>query len=131
MDILKLLDGVFKYKIGDLLQLSALGEKIDGPTFQGYGSRTDKDKKRNSWLELQFSDPKCIYHVVERVLQQCHGGIQRHYMVRQMISNGVVERQLLQLTEDELIPANPFRQPKRLTKTEIIAYTDSIFREES
>ncbi len=86
------LDTFFKFKIGDIVQPAALGDYLEKPTGIGTSSRDDG----KSWtFSLAFCD-NFRYQIVERLLQQCHGGIQRHYQIRLIANTGGIEKQLFQ-----------------------------------
>jgi hypothetical protein len=124
------LDKIFKFKVGDFVQVGALGEYIEKPIWQGYSHKSNKEMGEDrSWINLNFGDPKVIYQVVERLLQQCHGGVQKHYYLRMMMNNGAIERQLLQMTENELVLSAPFRRSKELTKEEVIKYANDVLKD--
>lgn len=55
------------------------------------------------WVVLRQSKSQPLL-VVERVLQQCHGGVQVHYRFRAYTSAGTVATDLVTCTEPELEP---------------------------
>lgn len=113
------LDGVFKFKVGDFVQHAALGEFVEDPTGIGCSTRDSK-----SWTySLSYND-RIRLQVVERWLQQCHGGVQKHYHLRVVGREGVVDKTTIQVTEQELVLSSPFRAEKTLTVEEIRAYPD-------
>lgn len=74
------LDALFKFKIGDVLQMA----------HTPYRARSSR------------------LHVVERLLQQCPGGVQLHYRCRAFVGDGNCGRELTQLVETELQLSEPF-----------------------
>lgn len=119
-------DAVFKYPINAIVQPAALGDYVEAPT----GIHAEKTKDSDWSYALTFSGSRSFrYQIVERLLQQCHGGIQKHYLVRLVTHEGGVDRQLIQLTEDELVLAAPFRRDKGMTADEIRAYPDKPKRD--
>lgn len=90
-----ILDGLFRFKIHDLVE--HIGTPIPEPKKEG--------EEKGSWsMRIGRNIPDVKLVVVERRLQQCHGGIQRFYDCRMVGDNGVIaERgQLFSLTEGEV-----------------------------
>ena len=86
----KLMNEVFQFKIGDLV-ISKAQKAI----------ALDNPKKR----DYQNDPQPQVFEVVERLMQQCHGGVQRHLQLRPSgidhIEN-LVSGKLFQLTEPEV-----------------------------
>jgi hypothetical protein len=99
------LDKVFKFKVDDIVQPAALGDYAEVVTGMG---KTSKDGMQTWSTHLSFRDT-LRYHVVERWIQQCHGGIQKHYHCRGVNAQGVIDKALYQFTEGELTIAAPFK----------------------
>jgi len=114
------LDTVFKFKVNDFVQTAALGEYVE---YADGISRHSNDGGKMWDFSLSFSDT-IRYQVVERQLQQCHGGVQRHYVVRGINKNGLIERQGFLFTEDELVLSAPFKCGKGMSEDDILKYVD-------
>lgn len=114
-----LLDSLLKFKIGDIVQPAALGDYVAEPCGIGREQKGDAEPTYN----LSFHDT-IRYQVVERWIQQCYGGIQKHYHLRLVNRDGIVDRQLISLTEDELTLSRPFEHRRFMTADEIRAYPD-------
>lgn len=89
MEVLKAaMDSAFKFKIGDLVLVKA--QK------RGYEVLTETE----AW-----SQRPQVCQVLERLAQQCHGGVQMHYLVRFHSANAKIfstTKEAFQLTEPEL-----------------------------
>lgn len=102
------LDEFFRFKIGEVLDHAS--RTIEGPTYVTSLS----DKGLTTLHETPWR-----YMVIERLIQQCHGGVQKIYRCRCVqIGNGKLgQPQLVDLTEVDLrrvgpiepvaVPANP------------------------
>lgn len=115
-----LLNGVFKYQIGEIVQPSIMGDFRVGPSgVQGMMKETNHEDVQ--WI-LNFRN-NLRFTIVERVLQQCHGGIQKKYWVRPSNSDGGTTA-LLEMSEFELSPSKPFLQKTFRTPEELKKWVD-------
>lgn len=90
------MDTIFKYKVGEVLRHSSVDT-----AHISKGSRSNK--KDGSWMAEAF-DTRLRYVVRERLLQECHGGVQLMYVCRHVSSDGSIYPDLVQLAEHELKP---------------------------
>lgn len=102
------MDAAFSFKVGDIVQPKALGDYSE--VVRGYGVETHDDQPENDRFTLNFETQGVRYQIVERLLQQCHGGIQKHYKVRLVSLNGVMERDYFCVTQDELTLSRSFKR---------------------
>lgn len=77
----------FKFKIGQFVQ--------------HVGKLTHAKKGRDFGWAIGAAPVRFL--VVERVLQECPGGIQRHYTCRAVFADGHIKDSLFQMNEVELI----------------------------
>ncbi len=119
------MDRVFRFKINDIVQSKLAPKYEKKPSWSGT-HHSEKEKVKRSWLSFDFRSAPIKYVVVERIAQQCHGGIQLHYQVRLMNDKGLIERTLLQITEFELELSGPYEQPLSMTKEEAQKYVDNM-----
>jgi len=99
------MDSIFKYKVGDVLRHSAVDEARISK-----GRRSNK--KDDSWDAYAY-DTRLRYVVRERILQECHGGVQLHYVCRHVSNDGSIYPDCVQLAEHEL---KPFDMDEQLEK---------------
>lgn len=94
----------FKFKIGELVQIQILPIVI----------KMKKDD-RLSWLSAKTEIGK--FRIVERILQECPGGIQRIYVVRSISETGHIGADYIKLNEIEIKPYEPEMEiPKEAVK---------------
>src|SRR3990172_3734849 len=104
-DLLQVLDSVFKFKIGDMVNRVILLEQLEDETRDiGSLAVSGYDHKPAPLAAPQGQ------MVLERLLQQCHGGVQKHYLV-----SGDVDR------HTGLVGA-----PARHTEIELVAREDVL-----
>ena len=117
-----LMDGVFRFKVGDIVQAAALGDYVEAPA--GHSTSTNKPE---SWYEISISGASNYrYQIIERWLQQCHGGIQKHYHVRLVDNRGLVEGPCRILTQDELTASKPYRRIRSTSKMDMMKWVLSL-----
>lgn len=119
------MDDAFAFKIGDTVQAKALGDFVEKPS--GHGVATDKRHDPSSWYHISFSGQSNLrYQIVERMLQQCHGGVQKHYKVSTIDSHGLIESGTRMITEPELTLSRPYRELRSTSKKELQAFVDGL-----
>lgn len=72
------------------------------------GSGTSTVPQMKSWLR---HEAEVRYLVLEQIANRCHGGIQRHYLVRPVRPDGNVSK-VLAMNEPELVASEPFQSVK-------------------
>lgn len=122
------LDGIFKFKIGDIVQPKVLGDYAE--IVSGWSAESRDGHPEDTRWTLNFERGAARYQVIERLLQQCHGGVQKHYAVRLVTHDGVVDRQLIQITEDELLPSMPFKRIRGMSLDKVRDWLKSAEAEE-
>lgn len=100
------LNDVFKFKIGDVVRHRISGMAEDPPE----GERTR--------YFSSSTDRKTRFIILERILQECHGGIQRNYNCRAVGSEGQMADKCINASELELVACTPFEYPPLLPKDE-------------
>jgi hypothetical protein len=120
-----LMDEAFTYKVNDIVQAKALGDFAEKPS--GYGTATNSREKPSSWYHIAFSGQSNYrYQIIERWLQQCHGGIQKHYNLRLIDSKGLLDTGIRQVTEDEVSLSAPYREFGSTSKKDLQKFVDSL-----
>jgi len=84
----------FKFKVGDWAKTI------------GHAGITINDSP-GSW---RFGAVDIRYHIVERLYQECPGGVQRHYICRPNMIDGGIGREYIRMNEIELVAAEPFKE---------------------
>lgn len=84
----KLMTG-FKFKIGQTVQHAAAVEW-----------EIDEQKKDN--FDWPSRNTEQRWFIIERIAQECPGGVQRHYVCRGVSRNGSVTKELHKFNEVEL-----------------------------
>jgi hypothetical protein len=90
----EVLDQMFKFKVGDVVRHIA-----QGPELKGKGHET--------WRYTRSDDVR--YFILERFVQQCYGGIQKHYKVR-LVKQAMAfpDKENVLLLENEIQISEPF-----------------------
>jgi hypothetical protein len=113
------MDEIFKFKIGDFLQAAVMGDYVDAVT-----GISKMKKDAGDWMySLSYRDGM-RYQVFERLLQQCHGGAQKHYVVRIFNRDGATDGKAFHMAEHELVKSGPFHFRDGMTEEEIRSYPD-------
>lgn len=121
----EVMNAAFLFKINDVVQAKILGDFAEKPS--GYGSATDSRQDPSSWYHISFSGQSNYrYQVVERWLQQCHGGIQKHYDLRLVDSHGLIDNVMRRVTEDELQLSAPYKELRSTSKKDLQKFVDSL-----
>jgi hypothetical protein len=120
------MDDAFAFEIGDIVQPKALGCYTEEPS--GWHTTTDASREPNeSWHNITLTNSKSHrYQIVERLLQQCHGGVQKHYKVSLVDCNGLIESGTRNITEPELVLSKPFKQIRSMRKKSLQEFVDSL-----
>lgn len=85
------LDQFFKFAVGSFVRLAGAS------TFKGDGPR--------GWLR---ADKEQRMQIIERTLQECPGGMQRHYACRVFSAEGHVVDRIFSFNEIELVQSEAF-----------------------
>jgi len=97
VNLKEVMDGAFKYKIGDIV--------ISRAAVRAYSLEHKISGKRSRAMFFDRPGVPIGDVVIERQLQECHGGVQKHYVVRRM-SPDCKTQALMQQIEDELVLYN-------------------------
>lgn len=82
----------FKFEIGDTVKHVAQGSCDEKTT-------------------IRFSSSEVRYFICERMMQECPGGIQKHYTTRPVLKGGVgKDCRHIQFLEIELVKSEPFKE---------------------
>jgi hypothetical protein len=93
------MDKMFRFKIGDIVEHIAV--PVPEP-------KKDGESEGAAWGR-EYKRPDVKYCVLERIVQQCHGGVQRHYQLRIVgTKTGAVpgRESIIQLSEFEVRAAS-------------------------
>jgi len=90
---MEMMDNVFKYEIGDIVRAVGTPEEQDDLPFS--------------------SDAQARFVVLEQKMQRCIGGVQLHYLIRAVQTNGHIGR-AVEVNEIMLLPSEPFEDSSTL-----------------
>ncbi len=82
------IDALFKFKVGQIVQ------SVFTPDSQ-------EEKEKIPWARSFQS-----YQIIERLLQECSGGVQKHYLCRGGAADGSLTKDYIRLNELELKEKN-------------------------
>lgn len=88
------LDGLFKFKVGDVVR------HVVGADFDAADSCWPNNVSAQRFI------------IVERLVQQCPGGIQLHYKLKGGSPEGGVTTNAWDVLEHELVISQPFEKPE-------------------
>jgi hypothetical protein len=97
----EVLDQMFKFKVGDIVRHIGMGKEPD-PSVRG----------AELWRYSRQDEVR--YFILERFVQQCYGGIQKHYKVR-MVKQAMAfpDKENTLLLENELQLSEPFKYEEK------------------
>ncbi len=90
-------DNGFKFSLGATVRHVTAGEPMSEKESQKTWGNPDREQR---WF------------VLERLLQECPGGIQRHYVCRGVTRNGGITSGSYKFLEQELQESEPFKAKK-------------------
>lgn len=123
IDLAATMDYAFEFKVGDVVQPKALGVYCEKPS--GYG--TSSREGVSPWYSVTMTNSHSVrYQVVERLLQQCHGGIQKLYRLRLVDNRGVMDKGFFDITEPELTASAPYREIRSMSKASLKKWVDGL-----
>lgn len=95
----------YKFEVGDTVtHVAAVNWEV-----QEQAKEKDKDEKGLAgWGRGYFSEQR--WFIIERHLQECPGGVQKHYTCRGVSRGGVVTKDYFRFNEIELSTVN--KEPK-------------------
>ena len=88
------LNRAFKFPIGDVMRHTAAH-------YPNISTNSQQTKPETEWSHF-VGESSIRYIIIERLVHQCHGGIQRFYKCRGVNSGGSVAP-LIDLSENELV----------------------------